>query len=287
MSLQVLAVAALLVGSAAVLTVVATTPLLAPLALSGAASSPAGEGRLDIVVRNTADAASVRMLVTGPGGRGVLDERVDLPARGDWQRTLRVPVAAYDVRLEHLRGDAAQDGDLAYCAGGHAVSTMATTFTAGGVAGTRFKAEGVRCADGSPAGPAPDPDEPFRASGKATVGAGASAPAGPGCLAGCASVSYTFASGSFGFETERPGHAVVRAFWTPATPATEQLALGMYIVGDDGSGQGVAEGQGAREVVLEADLAEPGLYRLHAWPARPVGVAVLQEVNYEVTVTYG
>lgn len=287
MSLQVLAVAALLVGGIAVLTVVATAPLAftGPWALDSpglparSEAAPAeAQGRLDLRIHNEDESATVRVTVTSAERQTVFAEDADLPPRGTWERTLEVVPAAYEVEVRHLRGSAAGGGDLRYCPDFHAISELWVRLPAQGLIDASFRGQSLVCADGSPAyEPVPE-DEPTRFAGKATVMFGTH---GVGTVCVLQDCSFNWLSGSLGFDLVRASRLDVRAWWVPTTPASERLAVGVYP--RDGGGWGA---EGVREVVFTVDLAEPGDYWMTAWATgEPVGAQVAQEVNVEVLMT--
>lgn len=116
--------------------VTALLAIPAALALAEPDPVPAGPARLEVHVRNEADAGFVRLAVTDAHGREALDELKRLPADGGWAVGLDVPEAVYRVTLTrtsgvwpfgvHLVSDG--DVDLTTCASDRAVVRYVTTF---------------------------------------------------------------------------------------------------------------------------------------------------------------
>jgi hypothetical protein len=278
-TLPTLAIAALLVGGAAVLTTVATSPdALRALDPSGAGA--ARQGTLVVLVDNTADPAEVRMTVRGPSGDLAYDEVV--PRSGTWEHALALAPEVYTVRLTFASGHVSQDGDLRLCPDGKATSRMTVTVEPLRV---RFAGGGVRCDDGTPADVeregSHDAAAPFRFEGRATIPLGTKGLPSPMCPdAGC---SATYLSGRIGFVLDAPAMLRVRADWAPATPLSERLHVSLDLDQGDGTATGVAWEEGASGVTFETFAPEAGQYWVLAWPTGdPAGAAAAQEVHFRV-----
>lgn len=126
-------------------------------------------------------------------------------------------------------------------------------------------------------------------SGKQTLGLYATAP-DPKCPLNC-----WFGYGLFGtdgpeFEVgEGATRIVVTTTWTPNLPAANRLDVRLYREDAEcgkGCFIGIGHGAGVSRVVFEADEVAAGTHLLDATPSTPLGVAVQQDVWFEVEVHY-
>lgn len=294
MNLQTFAVAALLLGSAAVLTVVATNPgaeadLAADsFAPGGAAPRPAvpvagaAQGRLDMVVDNQGEATTVTISAE-VGGRRVYDEVVDLPARQVWEDTLAVEPGPATVTMRLTPGGEASAGsDLRDCIQGHARWQAWVKVEAPLVAS--FGNESPTCVLGAVVPEdAPAEGGSFRGTGRITFAY--TGPYGTCLPPQCEGMVAIGDDAVLGFFLDRPARMDVRAWWLATTPTAESMVVTLWRDMADGAGDMAGSGEGAREVRFALD-AVPGEYTFFAHPDGPVGAAAAQDVNYEAVWTY-
>lgn len=293
------------------LTVIAAAALLAPAAAFGydqladgasraaidQASAPGASsaGNLRVVLAHAGDEMPATLRVEAPGFSN--ERAVTLRAGEPAVVAFEVARGEVSVELSSFTFTGANRADLLACDEQGVVFQFDTRFRQGvtpvdGASGIRVR--DATCA-GEPAVPAPA-DEPApaaaaeeeRVAGRQTIGVAANAPY-PTCPTSC-TVGYSF-FGSGGVEVpvrEGATRIDVVARWTPTTPLTETLRVGVYVRDDpcgEGCWMGVAGEKGAREVSFSLDDPAPATHRVSAHLAGP-GAGARQDVEFEVLVHY-
>lgn len=106
------------------------------IALAQPDEVPTGTSRLEVHVRNEADAGFIRLRVTDAQGREAIDELERLPSDGAWAIGAQVADGVYRVTLTrasgvwpfHVRIVSDGDVDLQGCASHRALARFVTTF---------------------------------------------------------------------------------------------------------------------------------------------------------------